>query len=99
MNPLVDKALQADQIAKNLKQEAIQALLKDRATIGDQLKALGHIEGQKPTTKTKEPKTDAQKHCKVCQMYGHDGRFHRRREEPTQKPASPKPPAPATAAK
>lgn len=92
MNPLVDKALAADQNAKNLKQEAIQSLLKDRQTITDQLKALGHVEGQKAPGK-KEPKpADPEKVCPVCKAKGHDARRHK-----GDKPAPPKPPAPPPA--
>jgi hypothetical protein len=104
MNPVADKALQAIQSAENLRQEAIAALLKERQSIADQLKALGHVDGQKTPAKTKEPKSDAKKHCKICQVYGHDGRYHKGGKNmptppPTAPPMPPKPPAPATAAK
>lgn len=79
MNPLVDKALQAKQAAENLRHEAIQALLGERKTIAEELKILGYVEGQKPAT-PKAPLSDAKKYCKVCQQYGHDGRFHRRKD-------------------
>jgi hypothetical protein len=98
MNPLADKALKARQDAANLTQDAIAALLTEQKAIAEQLRALGYIEGQKTPTK-KEPKTDAQKHCKICQQYGHDGRFHRsdKAKPPAPPAAPPKPPAPAAA--
>ncbi len=95
MNPLVDKALKLRQEAENAKQEAITKLLEDRKAIGDQLKALGHIESQKLSKK--DLVSDAKKYCKICQQFGHDGRFHRRKEQKSS--ALPKPAAPAAGAK
>jgi hypothetical protein len=96
MNPLVDKALQAHQQAENLKNDAIQSLLKERATIGDQLKALGYQEGQKPAKKAPSDPTKP-KNCPTCGSTEHDGRFHRRKDAtpPAPKSAPPKPSAPA----
>lgn len=97
MNPLVDKALQAHQQAENLRQEAISALLLERKTIADQLRALGHVEGQKPAKQA--PAANPEKVCPVCKEKGHDGRFHRRKAAPPPpKPEKtappPKPPTP-----
>jgi hypothetical protein len=96
MNPLVDKALKLHQDSENARQEAITSLLGEQKTIADQLKALGHVEGQKTAKKGPAP-VNPEKVCAVCQQKGHDGRFHRRNQNvpppPPAKPETPKSPA------
>jgi hypothetical protein len=87
MNQLVDKALQAQQTAENLKQEAITSLLGEQRTIADQLKALGYVEGQKMPPK-KAVTLDPNKVCPVCKEKGHDARRHKNDPKPApSKPA------------
>jgi hypothetical protein len=77
MNPLVDKALKLHQESENARQEAITSLLGEQKAIGDQLKALGHVVGQKAPVKAEPAKPKSAKKCPVCSSDEHDGRFHR----------------------
>jgi len=78
----IQTVLDLDRQLQETKASTISDLLDQRGEIDDALKALGHDGTARPAkTKKTEPKPDAQKYCKTCQQYGHDGRFHRRKDQ------------------
>ncbi len=95
MNANVQKVLDLEKQFQEAKQVAIQDLLKQRTTIEEQLKTLGHDITAKPAPAKRQ--ADPNKVCPVCQEKGHDARRHKNDPKPVAK--SPEKPAPPAAAK
>jgi DNA repair exonuclease SbcCD ATPase subunit len=94
MNANVQKVLDLEKQFQEAKQVAIQDLLKQRQTIDEQLKVLGHDNTKKaPVVR----QTDPNKKCPVCGETGHDARRHKNDPKPpAEAPPKPEAKAPAT---